>query len=135
MQECWISENDDLSQIQLEGYTCISQGKRCSSSGGLIIYADSRYKYELLDISNGYTGWEGQFIKISGNGISKEIIIGNIYRPPKDLNEHYLSFINEFSQLLSRLQKTMLMLYLLETSILIFYKLMKKDSSVNSVMA
>ena len=37
MQECWISENDDLSQIQLEGYTCISQGKRCSSIGGLII--------------------------------------------------------------------------------------------------
>ena len=28
----------------------------------------------------------------------------NIYRPPKDLNEHYLSFINEFSQLLSHLQ-------------------------------
>ena len=22
MQECWISENDDLSQIQVEGYTC-----------------------------------------------------------------------------------------------------------------
>ena len=28
MQECWISENDDFSQIQLEGYTCIYQGKR-----------------------------------------------------------------------------------------------------------
>ena len=104
MQECWISENDDFLQIQLEGYTCISQGKRCSSSGGLIIYADSCYNYELLDIPNDYTGWEGQFIKISGDGISKEIIIGNIYRSPKDLNEHYLSFINEFSQLLSCLQ-------------------------------
>ena len=23
MQECWISENDDFSQIQLEGYTCM----------------------------------------------------------------------------------------------------------------
>ena len=86
----------------MEGYTCISQGKRCSSSGGLIIYADSGYNYELLDIPNEYTGWEGQFIKkISGDGISKEIIIDNIYRPPK---EHYLSFINEFSQLLSCLQ-------------------------------
>ena len=59
---------------------------------GFTVYADSRYKYELLDIPNGYTGWEGQFIKISGDGISKEIIIGNIYRPPKDLNEHYSSF-------------------------------------------
>ena len=104
MQKCWISENDNLSQIQLVGYTCICQGKRCSSSGGLIIYADSRYKYELLDIPSEYTGWERQFIKISGDGISKEIIIGNIYRPPKESIEHYLCFINDFSQLLSRLQ-------------------------------
>ena len=43
--------------------------------------------------------------KISGDGISKEIIIGNIYRPPKYLNEHNLSFINECSQLVSCLQK------------------------------
>ena len=42
--------------------------------------------------------------KISGGGVSTEIIIGNIYRPPKYLNEHYLSFIYEFSQLVSRLQ-------------------------------
>ena len=60
----WISENDDFfSQIQLEGCTCISEGKRRSSSGGLIIYADSRYNYELLEIPNEYTGWEGHLIK------------------------------------------------------------------------
>ena len=58
----------------------------------------------MFDIPSEYTGWERQFIKISGDGISKEIIIGNIYRPPKELIEHYLSFINDFSQLLSRLQ-------------------------------
>ena len=68
MQECWISENDDLSQIQLEGYTCISQGKRCSSSGGLIIYADSRYKYELLDIPNGY-------ILVGKDSLSKYLVM------------------------------------------------------------
>ena len=38
LQESWLSENDDLSLIQLTGYDCISQGKSCSSKGGLLIY-------------------------------------------------------------------------------------------------
>ena len=38
LQESWLSDNDDLSLIQLTGYDCISQGKSCSSKGGLLIY-------------------------------------------------------------------------------------------------
>ncbi len=30
IQENWLSEGDDISQIQLEGYKCILQGKTCS---------------------------------------------------------------------------------------------------------
>ena len=32
---------------------------------------------------------EGQFIKITSGGLLKDIIIGNIYRPPRDLSENY----------------------------------------------
>ena len=38
LQESLLSKNDDLSLIQLTGYNCISQGKSCSSKGGLLIY-------------------------------------------------------------------------------------------------
>ena len=37
LQESWLSENDDLSLIQLKRYDCIAQGKSCSIKGGLIL--------------------------------------------------------------------------------------------------
>ena len=48
---------------------------------------DTRFKYELLINLNKYEYWEGQIIKVTGGGLPKEIIIGNIYRPPRML--HY----------------------------------------------
>ncbi len=47
IQESWVSEGDCTSLIQLEGYECISQGKTCSSKGGLIIYLHERFKHRL----------------------------------------------------------------------------------------
>ncbi len=38
IQESWLSDNDDYSQFQLEGYKCIPQGQSCSSKGGLTLY-------------------------------------------------------------------------------------------------
>ena len=38
LQESWLSQDDDISLWQLEGYTCISEGRKCSSKGGLVIY-------------------------------------------------------------------------------------------------
>ena len=37
---------------------------------------------------------------------NKTITIGNIYRPPRDINENYEQFNKEFTEFLSRLQKT-----------------------------
>ena len=37
-QECWLSDIDDISLIQLSGYDCISQGKSCHNKCGLITY-------------------------------------------------------------------------------------------------
>ena len=44
IQESWLTEQDDLSHIQLEGY--ISFGKNSSTKGGLILYVlDTIIKY------------------------------------------------------------------------------------------
>ena len=33
------------------------------------------------------------------------MIIGNIYRPPRDLNENYMKFLNEFTSIISLIDK------------------------------
>ncbi len=38
IQETWLVENEDISQLELEGYECIPQGRSCSPKGGLLIY-------------------------------------------------------------------------------------------------
>ena len=46
--------------------------------------------------------WEGQFIEIEQENVgNKKIILGNVYRPPRDTNENYNQFINEFVPILS----------------------------------
>ena len=34
------------------------------------------------------------------------MIIGNIYRPPRDLNENYMQFLNEFTTIISLIDQT-----------------------------
>ena len=48
--ESWLTEQDDLCNIQLEDYTCISLGKSSSTKGGLIVYIQSKYKYKVLQV-------------------------------------------------------------------------------------
>ena len=105
-QECWLSENDDMCHLQLEGYQCIKQGKTCSNKGGLVMYLSKTFNYKVILSLNQYDNWEGQFIKVTGGGLSKDIIIGNIYRPPRDFNENYKQFVSEFTPIISSFDRT-----------------------------
>lgn len=98
VQESWLNDVDNISPLSLDGYEPIPQGKSCSTKGGLVTYIDSKFVSEEIMILNNYDHWEGQVIKITGSGLTKPIILGNIYRPPKS---NLISFINEFSQTLS----------------------------------
>ncbi len=105
IQESWLSEGDDTSQIQLDGYKCIPQGKSCSSKGGLIIYWQDKFDYTYKSRLTNYNTWEGQIIHIKkGKHLKKPINIGNIYRPPKDVLEKCKEYINEFGQILNTLE-------------------------------
>ena len=105
-----VSENDDLSFIQLTGYNCISQGKSCSSKGGLLIYIDKCFDYEIKMNLYMYEQWEGQIIKITGGGLSQSVTIGNIYRPPRPSIENYNEFISELSAVISNHQNNIVIL-------------------------
>ena len=64
LQETWLSNNSDNSLLYLEGFHMIPNGKRCSSHGGLVIYLENTYKFNIIDLQVNSNIWEGQFIEI-----------------------------------------------------------------------
>ena len=97
IQESWLKDADDTSLIDLDDYTCISQGRSSSTKGGLAMYVNNQFSFKIIKLSICNTNWEAQVIKLYGGGLNKEILIYNVYRPPTDLNADYRQFIDEFS--------------------------------------
>ena len=61
------------------------------------MYVNNQFSFTIMKLSICNTNWEDQVIKLYGGGLNKEILICNVYRPPKDLNADYRQFIDEFS--------------------------------------
>ena len=101
-----MSDNSDTSLLRLDGYNLISQGKICTTHGGLAIYLSDKYNYKLLSLHKYPEIWESQFIEVSGNKSQKNVVLGNVYRPPRDINENYRTFIDEFTIILKSFQKS-----------------------------
>ena len=97
VQETWLSEMSEYSLVAIDSYNCIHQSKRaeCSNHGGLIIYVDNKYEVDRLDIKNDSSLWEKLFVSIKGTGHNKDVIVGNIYKPPKD--NYNIENINTFT--------------------------------------
>ena len=110
LQETWLSDMDDVSLIQLEGYNLISKGKSCSAHGGVAIYLHKSFKYTIIshDESN---LWDGLFIKVTETSSStstmanKNVIIGHINRPPRQNVDVIKTFSEEVVQLFNVLQR------------------------------
>ena len=64
IQESWLSENADLSLLQIDGFRCYSQGKRCSAHGGLLTYISEDLHAYKINMNIDPTVWEGLFIHI-----------------------------------------------------------------------
>ena len=105
IQESWLDENCDLSLYQIEGYTCISLGKRCSSHGWLMTYVNSQYNTSVIDVKNDSPIWESLFVTVKDMNIGKEFVVGNIYRPPYDNNneQNVTTFVTELEPVIATL--------------------------------
>ena len=88
IQEIWLNEYEDMCSFQMPNYYCISQSKQCSYHAGLIIYLHKKYQFKVMDISQRSDISEALFVDISSTNFDKHIIIGNIYKPPKDNNNN-----------------------------------------------
>ena len=106
LQETWTSSDSDLSLLQLPGYQLIHQGSKCTKHGGLMIYLNENYSYEIRNLYTNSNIWEGLFIDINGGNLCRTFTIGNIYRTPHDNNNNVniQQFISELSPIIAILQ-------------------------------
>ena len=51
----------------------------------------------------GQTLWEGQFIRVTVEETNTHVTIGNIYIPPRYVNENYQQFTEEFTRQLAKM--------------------------------
>ena len=97
LQETWLREDANIDLLSLENYNLISQGKRCSAHGGLAIYLHENFNFKTVPSPIISEIFEGQFIQISEADTATDKLLGNIYRPPRDLLYNYKSFTQELA--------------------------------------
>ena len=102
LQETWIKNDTDTAYLEIPGYNFISYPSSCSTHGGVAIYLRECFAYKVLTFNNNYDIWDGLFIEVKLNNYShSSLIIGNIYRPPRELFDNYKDFINDFERILT----------------------------------
>ena len=99
LQETWFSANTDLSPYIIPGYHIISTGHYASNHSGLVIYLNDIWNYDIITCDTDSHIWERQIIEITNpsNIARKKITIGNIYRPPYNLQYNIDTFMAEFN--------------------------------------
>ena len=106
LQETWFTELQDVSLFQIQGYVLIHTPRTCSAHGGVAIYLRESFEYNILPINGDPRIWDGLFIEVnlSGNfadSNASKLIVGNIYRPPREIVEDYDMFFSEIDEILS----------------------------------
>ena len=86
IQESRIKDESKLPLVALEGYQCFFLKATASSHGGLITYVDDKYDVSIKTTVDNSNVWEGLFLELNHNSLQNKIIIGNVYKPPRDNN-------------------------------------------------
>ena len=82
-------------------------GKFCSAHSGLGIYISDDYNFKVMNMHEQSMLWDGMFVEISGRSLNdKKIMLGNIYRPPRNIIDDYNTFFSELVPILTQLNKS-----------------------------
>ena len=108
IQEARIRKNTDTQHLNLKNYTMTTQAStdRCSKKGGLVTYVSNNITISNSKAYNTYSTWEALCLDIVDDS-NKKITICNIYRPPKNNNNHASIdlFMQEFNPVLLDINK------------------------------
>jgi len=96
IQETWCDDIEE--QFIIPGYNLIFQPPRINKCGGLCIYLKDSYKYISISSEVTSSTFESQIIcvKMKHNKLPTSIVIGNIYRPPRDDTVNLNRFNQDF---------------------------------------
>ena len=108
IQETWIDDESKLPMVSIEGYEYFYVKPSSSSHGGVITYVDNAYEVSVLKKINSSNVWEGLFLELNHESIKNKIIVGNLYKPPRDNNNaaNINAFTMELEPILQELSST-----------------------------
>ena len=108
LQETWLSHSNDVSLIQLAGYNLIYRESICSTHGGVAIYLRENFEFSEMPSYGHADIWDGQFLEIHDKNDKnlRKLVIGNIYRPPRNSIDNYTTFTNELNEILYNFSRT-----------------------------
>lgn len=114
LQEARVDKNTDLSTLTLPHYKIFKKNKSCSANGGLITYVHESFSAKLLNVGTESKSYEKMYheIKYAHNKKAQTIIIGNIYRPPRNIVENIQTFCEDLNKDCIELSKHNKQLYI-----------------------
>ena len=108
IQETWLPPNSNNALLYLDNFNLITQGYSTTTHGGLAIYVNSKYNTETFFSINESLLFEALFVKISAGDLQRDLVVGNIYKPPhnNNNNDNIENFIEELRPLLDKLNSS-----------------------------
>ena len=108
IQESWISDEKMLQLLHLNGYNMFHVNATSGKHGDVVTYLDNSYAVTIKAQVNNSDIWDGLFIEIKHENMKNSIIVGNIYKLPKDKNncDNVKGFVSELEPILSDLINT-----------------------------
>ena len=103
MQETWLES--DMNLYDIANYESFYLKPTCSTHGGLATYIRKDFSAKMLDIYLPSFNWEGQFFEGKGLYCGQNVVLANIYKPPRQNNNHenVSSFMNDLNACLDRI--------------------------------
>jgi hypothetical protein len=103
LQETWLSNDMDISLLQIPGYQLVLGPRSCSAHGGVAVYILDNLNYSLVPFPQNPLVWDGLFIEIYldssiQNQPQEKLVVGNIYRPPRPSIDNIVQFTNDMQQ-------------------------------------
>ncbi len=85
LQECWLSDDEEVGDLDIPGYQVLPQKYQCSRKGGLVTYVYHEFsaKDTKLFKPSPKRLWEAQSVNIKGSRLHQNINLVNLYRPPR----------------------------------------------------
>ena len=110
LQETWLSADYDISLLHIDGYHFIHKPKASSLHGGVAYYIKNSIKFKILSVEVNDEICDSLFVEIQLNSSetqrSGKVVLGNIYRPPRDNINNYSTFTNDIDRTLSFFENT-----------------------------